>query len=272
MPEMMELQLLWVALLAYLAAGSLAIVGVVMQRRPERAVLALVAAGLAVHALSLGLRWERLGHGPFISMFEVLSSNVFSLLAVFAVAYARIGALRPSAAVVMPIVFVMMGWLLVASPADSHLPATYHTLWLWVHVGLGKVFLGSVLVAVGISGIVLLRSAGIGVARFAALPDDMRLERLAFRFMVLGFIFETLMLVAGAIWAQNAWGRYWAWDPLETWAFMTWLALAFFLHLRATTKLAPAFGSAAIVGVFVLAFLTFFGVPFVSTAPHKGAI
>jgi ABC-type transport system involved in cytochrome c biogenesis permease subunit len=269
---MMELQLLWVALFAYLAAGTIAIVGVVMQRRPERAVLALVIAGLAVHALSLGLRWDRLGHGPFITLFEVLSSNVFSLLAVFAVAYARVRAVRPTAAVVMPILFLMMGWLLVANADDSHLPQTYHTLWLWVHVGLGKVFLGSVLVAVGISGVVLLRAAGIGISRFASLPDDIRLERLAFRFMVLGFVFETLMLVAGAIWAQNAWGRYWAWDPLETWAFMTWLTLAFFLHLRATTKIAPALGSAAIVGVFVLAFLTFFGVPFVSTAPHKGMV
>ncbi|HEY6863323.1 MAG TPA: cytochrome c biogenesis protein CcsA [Burkholderiales bacterium] len=269
---MSELELLWAALLAYVAAGSIAIVGVVMQRRVERAVLALAVAGLAVHALSLALRWDRLGHGPFITLFEVLSSNVFSLLLVYSIAYARVRAIRPTAAVVMPILFLMMGWLLVAKADDSHLPQTYHTVWLWVHVGLGKVFLGSVLVAVGISGVVLLRAAGIGTSRFAALPADEKLERLAFRFMVLGFVFETLMLVAGAIWAQNAWGRYWAWDPLETWAFMTWLALAFVLHLRATTKLAPAIGSAAIVAVFVLAFLTFFGVPFVSTAPHKGAI
>ncbi len=268
-----ELQLLWAALLAYVAAGTVAIVGVVMGRRAaERVVLPLVACGLAVHAASLALRWERLGHGPFITLFEVLSSNVFSLLLVFAIAYARVRAIRPTAALVMPILFLMMGWLLVANAGDSHLPQTYHTLWLWVHVGLGKVFLGSVLVAVGISGVVLLRAAGIGRARFAALPDDGKLERLALRFMVLGFVFESLMLVAGAIWAQNAWGRYWAWDPLETWAFMTWLALAFFLHLRATTRLAPVLGSAAIVAVFVLAFLTFFGVPFVSTAPHKGAI
>ena len=269
---MTELQLLWAALLAYVAAGTIAIVGVVMGKRTERLVLPLVCAGLALHAASLGLRWERLGHGPFITLFEVLSSNVFSLLLVYSIAYARVRAIRPTAAVVMPVLFMMMGWLLVANADDSHLPQTYHTVWLWVHVGLGKVFLGSVLVAVGVSGVVLLRAAGIGRARFAMLPDDEKLERLAFRFMVLGFVFESLMLVAGAIWAQNAWGRYWAGDPLETWAFMTWLALAFFLHLRATTRLAPAVASAAIIAVFVLAFLTYFGVPFVSTAPHKGAI
>ena len=90
--------------------------------------------------------------------------------------------------------------------------------------------------------------------------------------MILGFVFETLMLIAGAIWAQDAWGRYWGWDPLETWAFLTWLALAFFIHLRVTFKLRPRAGAYAIITVFVLAFLTFFGVPFVSTAPHKGAV
>ena len=136
----------------------------------------------------------------------------------------------------------------------------------------GKIFLGAVLVAVGIAGVILLRHAHIAVPRFVSLPDDTRLENLAFRFMILGFVFETLMLIAGAIWAQDAWGRYWAWDPLETWAFLTWLTLAFFVHARVTLRLQPRHSALFILGVFVLAFLTFFGVPFVSTAPHKGAV
>jgi cytochrome c-type biogenesis protein CcsB len=269
---MPELQWLWGAVLAYIGAGTLAIVAVVMNRRPERAILALIAAGLAMHTVSIVLRWVRLDHGPFVTLFEILSSNVWSLTLVFAIAYWRVRAVRPAAAVVMPVLFVLMGWLLVASPDEGRLPPTYHTLWLYVHVAFGKIFLGSVLVAVGVSGLVLLRSAGLASARLAALPDDARLDELAFRFMVLGFVFETLMLIAGAIWAQDAWGRYWAWDPLETWSFLTWLALAFFLHLRVTFRLAPRFGAGAIIVVFMLAFLTFFGVPFVSTAPHKGAV
>jgi ABC-type transport system involved in cytochrome c biogenesis permease subunit len=166
----------------------------------------------------------------------------------------------------------MMGWLLTTSPEASHLPPTYHTPWLWVHVGMGKVFLGAVLVALGISGVILWRSLPGRGTRFANLPDDVRLERLAFRFMVLGFLFESLMLVAGALWANDAWGRYWAWDPLETWAFATWLLLAAFLHARVTLRLAPPVGAAMVVAVFCLAFLTFFGVPFFSVGPHKGVI
>ena len=267
-----ELAWLWAALLAYIAAGTAAIAAVAMKRRPERTVLALMIAGLALHAMSLALRWTRIGHGPFVTLFEILSSNVWSLTLVFAVAYWCVRALRPAAAVVMPVLFVLMGWLLAASPGEGHLPPTYRTLWLYVHVVFGKIFLGSVLVAVGIAGLVLLRSAGVAAARLAALPEDARLDELAFRFMALGFVFESLMLVAGAIWAQDAWGRYWAWDPLETWSFLTWLALAFFLHLRATVRLAPRAAACAVIAVFVLAFLTFFGVPFVSTAPHQGAV
>jgi len=267
-----ELAWLWAALLAYVAAGSLAIVAAVLGRRPERAVLGLTAAGLALHAVSLALRWVRLDHGPFVTLFEILSSNVWSLTLVFAIAYWRVRAVRPAAAVVMPILFLLMAWLLVASPVEGRLPPTYHTLWLYVHVAFGKVFLGAVLVAVGLAGVILLRAAGLAPPAFDALPDSARLEELAFRFMVLGFVFETLMLIAGAIWAQDAWGRYWAWDPLETWAFLTWLALAFFLHLRASWKPGPAIGACTVIAVFVLAFLTFFGVPFVSTAPHKGAV
>ncbi len=268
----MELQTLWAALVAYVLAGSLAIFGVVWRKRPEKTVLALLLLGLALNTVSIALRWERLGHGPYITMFEILLSNIWSLLVIYLLAYWRIPAIRPSAAVVMPIIFVMMGWLLVTSPYEGHLPATYHTVWLFVHIAFGKLFLGNVLVAVGISGIILLRESRTAANRFEKLPDNNRLEELSFRFMAAGIIFETLMLIAGAIWAQDAWGRYWAWDPLETWSFLTWLSLAFSLHARVTYKLSPRSSSLLVMAVFVLAFLTFFGVPFISTAPHKGAV
>lgn len=256
----------------YLAGGCAAIATLVLRRPPERWVLALLAAAVALHGTAIGLRWTRVGSGPFITMYEILSSNVWSLALLYLAAAWRWPVVRPAAAVVMPILFVMLAWMMVSDPTPGHQPATYQTVWLWVHVAFGKVFLGAVLVAVGIAGIILLRAAGLSTATLAALPDDTRLERLAFRFMVVGFLFQSLMLLAGAVWAQDAWGRYWAWDPLETWAFATWLALAAFLHARVTFTLRPSAGALLVIGVFAIAFLTFLGVPFVSTAPHKGAI
>ncbi len=268
----LELQTLWAALVLYVLAGVLAIVGVALQHKPERMVLVLLLFGLVLHTVSIVMRWDRLGHGPYITMYEILLSNVWSLLAIYVLAYWRIPAIRATAAVVMPILFVMMGWLLMASPYEGHLPVTYHTIWLFIHIGFGKLFLGNVLVAVGISGIILLRKSPYGSVCLVRMPEDSRLDELSFRFMAMGIIFETLMLIVGAIWAQDAWGRYWAWDPLETWSFLTWLCLAFALHVRVTYKVSPQVGALMVIAVFVLAFLTFFGVPFISISPHKGAV
>ena len=268
----LELKILWTALVLYVLAGCLAIIGTVLRRRPEKTFLALMTVSLAFHCAAIGLRWDRLGYGPFITMFDILSSNVFSLLFVFTLAYWRIQRIRPVAAVVLPVMFIMMGWLLVTDPADGYYPPTYHTVWLYIHIGFGKVFMGAALIALGMAIVILMRRAGIGVRWLSSLPDNESLDELAYRFMAIGFIFDAMMLVAGAIWAQDAWGRYWGWDPLETWSLITWLTVAFALHTRVTLKTSPQTGAVMILATFVIAFLTFFGVPFISKYPHKGVV
>lgn len=265
-----ELRTLWAAIIFYVISGSLAIGAVVLKKRPERVVLALLLIGWLLQTAAVLLRWDRLGHGPFVSMYEILLSNIWSLVLVFLISYWHIPQIRPSAAVVMPVLFVMMGWLMMESPGESHLPQSFRTPWLYIHVGLGKVFLGAMLVAVGLAGVIQMRRTDFGSARFQRLPDDPRLDDLAYRFMALAMIFNALMLIAGAIWAHDAWGRYWSWDPLETWSFITWLLLAVALHVRVTFRPSPRLSSLMAFAVFVIAFLTFFGVPFFSTSPHKG--
>lgn len=268
----LELILLWASLVVYVMAGSAAIFGVVLRRQPDRMVLGLLVVGLLLQTASIVLRWERLGHGPVITLYELLTSQVWGMILIFTLVYWRIRVVRPIAAVVMPVIFIVMGWLLMSNPERGHYPTTYNTIWLYIHIALGKVHISTLLVAVGLAGVVLLRAAGIGRERLARLPADERLDDLAYRFMSLAFIFATLMIVAGALWAQDAWGRYWAWDSIETWAFITWLMLAFVLHLRFTLKTRPVVGAVMVVAVFVLSFLTFLGVPFFSTAPHTGVM
>ena len=268
---MNELKLLWIALVIYVITGCIAIFAVALDKRPERTVLGLLVSALMLHTLAIGLRWERLGHGPYVTMFEILSSNIWSLSLIFAIAYWRMPKVRPIAAVVMPILFMMMGWMMLMDHTPGPLPATYHTIWLFIHIGFSKVFLGAVLVAVGLAAVILLREAGRG-QRFVRLPESSRLDELAYRWMALGLVFNSLMLISGAIWAQDAWGRYWAWDPLETWAFITWLSLAIAMHARFTLKVKPRTGAIMVFTVFVAAFFTFFGIPFVNDVPHKGAV
>lgn len=232
----------------------------------------LVWSALASIGAGIALRWSRLGHGPFLDMFEILASSLFSLGLIYAWALARDRLQCVAAPVVLPLLALMGLWLLTISPADTHLPPTYDTPVLWFHVLLGKLFLGCALLATGVAGVVLLRRTARGKQAFSCWPGDAALDAHAWRLMRAALVFESLMLIAGAVWAQDAWGRWWAWDPLETWAFLTWLLLAGALHARQAWHVGPRGGAGLVVLVFALAFVTFFGVPFVSLAPHKGAV
>jgi ABC-type transport system involved in cytochrome c biogenesis permease subunit len=233
---------------------------------------ALTDLALAALAIGIALRWARIGHGPFLNMFEILASSLLSLGILWRAASWRVPVLQDSAPVALSLLAVLGAWLLAVNPADTHLPPTYEMPVLWFHVALGKVFLACALVATGLAGVILARATARGRRWFQRMPADLMLDALAWRFMLAALVFESLMLIAGAVWAQDAWGRFWAWDPLETWAFITWLTLAAAVHARITWRIGPRTGALLVVAVFVVAFLTFFGVPFVSLAPHKGAV
>ncbi len=268
---------LWAALFAYALASVLGLhvlarpQGVELRRAQALCAMAL-GSGLLLHTTSLVIRWQTLGHGPFTTMHEILSSNLWSLTLVFSVSWMAVREVRSTLLIAAPVLLTLGAWLLLADAQPGHLPATYATPLLYLHTVTGKLFLGLLLVAVALAAIPGLRRTPFGARHFSGLPSDRRFDALAHRFAAYSFVFETLMLMIGAVWAQDAWGRYWAWDPLETWAFLTWVALASALHARATVRPSPALFGAWLAGVFVLAFLTFFGVPFISTAPHKGAV
>ncbi len=276
-----EVPWLWSGLGAYFAATLVAIWGVVPRfagmpviktHRHEYLVLAFLILGVALLAVAITERWIRIGHGPWISLFELLMSQLWSLGLIFLLLYWRLPGLRPSAVIVLPVMWVLGTWVLTLEPAASHFPATYYNSWKWVHVGLGKMFLALLLAGVGLAGVLILRQTRRGKTWFKSMPSDVIVDRLAWRFMMLALVFDSLMLIAGAVWAQDAWGRYWAWDPLETSAFLTWLFLAIGLHIRLSYRIPPVISGLMIIGVFVMAFATYFGTPYISPAAHKGLV
>ena len=272
---MAEAWLLQLAVGLYLTAAALSLHTLVTAgsalRLPPPAVLALAGA-IALHTLAIALRWSALGHGPFTTMHESLSSNLWSLALILALAAWGLREVRAALWAAMPVLLVLSLWLALADARPGHLPATYDTSLLYLHTLVGKLFLGLLLVAVALGAVPGLRRSAWGARRLAGWPDDARFDDLAYRFAAFALVFDTLMLIVGAVWAQDAWGRYWAWDPLESWAFVTWLALVATLHARASLRPSAAMHGLWLMAVFVIAFLTFFGVPFISTAPHKGAI
>ena len=229
-------------------------------------VAALLGVGFVVHTLSIALRWDRLGHGPFINLYEILQSNLWSLMLACLLFLFLARQYRRAVVYLVPVLVVLGLWLLVTPPRDSFLPATYDTVWLYFHVVSGKAFFSLLTLSMAVTIYEWRKQVT------QASPDQLPAHRSpGYQLLAFSFVFQSIMLLFGAIWAQDAWGRYWAWDPLETWAFLTWLAVVFTLHWRVRNPDLLVF-SFMVGACFVIAFLTFFGVPFISTAPHKGMI
>jgi cytochrome c-type biogenesis protein CcsB len=115
------------------------------------------------------------------------------------------------------------------------------------------------------------RSAEPEISRRWRLPPAASLDRLAYRTIAFGFFIWTFAVIAGAIWAEEAWGRYWGWDPKETWSFITWTIFAAYLHARATVGWRGRRAAAlAIAGFFALAF-NLYAVNLVITGLHSYA-
>ncbi|MGW2569739.1 c-type cytochrome biogenesis protein CcsB [Streptomyces sp. NPDC001537] len=130
--------------------------------------------------------------------------------------------------------------------ASDQLVPALHSYWLYIHVSTailcGAVFyvgaVGTLLYLFKDSYETKLENGGTP-GRFATsflerLPSSSSLDKFSYRINAAVFPLWTFTIIAGAIWAESAWGRYWGWDPKETWAFITWVAYACYLHARAT--------------------------------------
>ena len=122
-------------------------------------------------------------------------------------------------------------------PSAPLVPALIST-WLVIHVSAAIVSGGVFLLANAIAAAYLyldaMESRGERTAWAKRLPSLEVLDQLSYRLVAFVFPLWTFAVIAGAIWAESAWGRYWGWDPKETWAFITWVAYAAYLHARVT--------------------------------------
>jgi cytochrome c-type biogenesis protein CcsB len=96
--------------------------------------------------------------------------------------------------------------------------------------------------------------------RRGILPSAEVLDRIAYRTIAFAFPIWTFAVIAGAIWAEQAWGRYWGWDPKETWSFITWVVFAGYLHARATSGWKGRRAAAIALVGFVSLLITYYAV------------
>jgi len=268
-----EKNLLIATVAMFVCAAVLAILLRSNQRPSIAPVAVLIVTATLMLALTITVRWVREHQGPFLTLYDVLISNLFSLGLIFVVIYAVVPLLRVTEVVVLPLLAIVGLWLITVPAAAVPLPATFDNGWLWLHVASGKIFLGLCMVAAAASLLMLLDRFAIILGKSHSAIDARQLDATIWPVFALAFIAHSFMLIAGAVWAYSAWGRYWAWDPLETWTLITWLVMGLLIHVRVTYRqMSPTVSWVSVVAVFVLAFLTFFGVPFISMAPHKGVM
>jgi cytochrome c-type biogenesis protein CcsB len=209
-----------------------------------RTAFAVTCAGLAVQVVALVTRGLAEHRVPWGNMYEFIAAITCAAVLVLTVAAIRFRAYYMGLFVLLPVVLALAADVVVIyTPAEQLVPAL-KSYWIAIHVTAMIVAIGMYLFGAVVTVVYLLsaryerlaaaghesRAAGI----LAQLPGAQVLDRLSYRAILFAFPAWTFAVVAGAIWADQTWGRYWGWDPKETWSFITWLVYAAFLHARAT--------------------------------------
>ncbi len=243
---------------------------------------AKVGSGLTWSAATMGLvglmvRWYEsylispdVGHIPISNLYEVfiLFSIITALLYLF---YEERYENRQMGAFVLPVISAAVGFLLwytfdrQANEIQPLVPAL-QSYWMKIHVPANFIGYGSFALAAMVAFAYLLVQKGWLATR---LPKLEVLDDLMYKSIAVGFGFFTLATILGAMWAAEAWGGYWSWDPKETWALIVWLNYAAWLHMRLVKGLrGTVLAWWALVGLFVTLF-AFLGVNMFLSGLHS---
>jgi cytochrome c-type biogenesis protein CcsB len=159
--------------------------------------------------------------------------------------------------------------------AVAPLVPALHSVWFLIHI-VAAAISGAAFTVGGVMSILYLikkRAEERGTVRgyLGRLPDSRRIDLIAYRFLAFAFPLWTFTVAAGAIWAQYAWGRYWGWDPKETWALVTWVIYACYLHARSTAGWRGT--KAAVIAIIGLAsfWFNFVGINLLVSGLHSYA-
>ena len=207
-----------------------------------RLALALTCGGWVVHLAAIVIRGFAAHRVPWGNMYEFSSAVAFVAVSAFLVMLSRGRIERALGAFVMLPVVLYLGLAssLLYTAAGPLVPAL-NSYWIKIHVAAAILASGSFLLSGVVALLYLLRvrhdakpKAGFPWSLGRQLPSAQALDRMSYSVIAFAFPVWTFAIIAGAIWAESAWGRYWGWDPKETWSFITWVLYAGYLHARAT--------------------------------------
>lgn len=194
-----------------------------------------VLGGLGAHTLGLLLRWKEsyaigFGHAPLSNFYESLIFFAWAVVTLYVIVEWRIKN-RSLGVFVLPAAFLLMAFASLSPGISDRIQPLVPALqsnWLTSHVVTCFMGYAAFTVSFAIGIMYFLRN----IPLFGFIPEGDILDELLYQHAVLGFVFLTLGIMTGSVWAHYAWGSYWSWDPKETWSLITWLIYALMLHAR----------------------------------------
>jgi cytochrome c-type biogenesis protein CcsB len=236
--------------------------------------------GVTGNTVGIILRWvesyqQGIGHAPLSNLYESLVFFAWTIVVVYLVIERKhkspiIGAFTT------PLAFLAMAYASMSPNISSQIQPLLPALksnWLIAHVIACFVGYASFAIAFGISGMYLLKQRETaGNSRLLEhFPKHNILDELNHQLVMFGFLFLTTGIITGAVWANSAWGRYWGWDPKETWSLITWFIYATLLHARMMRGWhGKRIAYLSIIG-FVAVLFTYFGVNYLPGLHSYGA-
>lgn len=239
---MNNLEMLLFYACALFLAGSLftSILGLVFGRpRSVQVAIVLMAIGTVV-LTAFGIeRWLRTGHPPFVSLFESMMTSIWFMLVIFQVIRWRASHTTVVLPPVAGIALALLGWAVTQPAEAAPLSKALTNVWLFIHASFATAGAGTFLIGASYAVIFLQGPAFLDRMRrtVKALPDHAELPRSMVTFLLFGLVLWGVMIVSGSIWAHVAWGRYWAWDPIELWSLLSWLLYGLLYHARMAWRL-----------------------------------
>ncbi len=265
----------------YLYAGTLLFVVVLIELLRERGKLwyylnrvltVAIYALLVIHTVGLGYRWYISGHAPWSDAYESMIYVAWATMAFGAVFGYRSKLTLASTAFVTAMILMIAHWNWM-DPAIANLQPVLNSYWLMIHVAVivasyGPFTLGMILGLVAL--ILMIVTNSNNKEKFKLHVKELTaINEMA---LTVGLVMLTIGNFLGGMWANESWGRYWGWDPKETWALISIMVYAFVLHMRLIPGLGGRLGyNVASIIAFGSIMMTYFGVNFYLSGLHSYA-
>ncbi|MFD7592209.1 c-type cytochrome biogenesis protein CcsB [Kitasatospora sp. NPDC059812] len=251
-----------------------------------RIAVSLTVLGALLHAAGIVTRGLSVSRWPWGNMYEFSCAFAFAMTAAYLVLLASKKNVRWLGLPVVLAGLLTLGIATTVLYTDSEqLVPALHSPWLAIHVSTA-IFCGGAFYAAFIATLLYLGKdsfdkriaaglttgpLGTPASVWRRLPAASTFDKLSYRINALVFPLWTFTIIAGAIWAEAAWGKYWEWDPKETWSFITWVAYACYLHARATAGWKGRKAAYLALAAFACWLFNYYGVNIFVTGKHSYA-